>query len=187
MEPCSFVLRKSPRDGLHDHRSQRGQGALAGFRRAREREVKSAAQPDVALDPDAAVVRFDDSFRDGETEPNPATVRRLRLPEATKDVWHLLGRNARAGVDDSEPHLTVNALCAYGDATASRSELHGVSDQIRQHLLNSGGVGQHGWKTLIDAGLESYRASCGERAQHVYRVVDESQWRFRPRIDGQVT
>src|SRR5690348_11982306 len=64
--------------------------------RDRQREVERAAEPNVTLDPDAAVVGFDDSLRDRESEPDPTAVRRFRLPEAAEDVWKLLGGDARS-------------------------------------------------------------------------------------------
>src|SRR6478672_8584894 len=118
----------------------------------RQREVKRAAEPDVAFHPDAAVVGFDDSLRDRESEPDPTAVRRFRLPEAPENVWKLLGRDARSGVDDRESYFTLETLGANGDAAISRGELHRVADKVGQHLLNPCRVGDNRRQKLLDVG-----------------------------------
>ena len=74
---------------------------------ARQCEVESAPQSDVTLNPNPSVVRFDDSFRNRESETDSAPIRRPRLPESSEDVRELLRGYARAGVDHGKSHFTI--------------------------------------------------------------------------------
>src|SRR5467141_4937009 len=75
----------------------------------REHERKDAAAPHFALDLDASAVRFNDALRNGEPEPDSATVASLRLPELSEQSGNLRRRNARASVDHGVLHFAVGA------------------------------------------------------------------------------
>jgi len=137
----------------------------------------------VALDPDPAVVRLDNTFCDCQSEPDPAPVRRLRLPEPAKDVWQLLRRNPGAGIDHAKPHLSVDALRTHRDTAVARSELDRVADEVGQHLLNSCGIRVHHWKVVVNVGIESDSASRRQWTQHVDRIVDKRRGRLGFNVD----
>ena len=60
-----------------------------------------------ALDPDSTAVSLDDPLGDWKAEPRPLTVRAGRLPKSVKDTGQVLGRDARAGIRNSEDDLVI--------------------------------------------------------------------------------
>ena len=102
-----------------------------------------------ALGLQRAAVGLDDALADGQAQPQAAELagdRRLPLLERVEDRRQDLRLDADAGVDDldDDPVLRPSPALvagADGDRPALGGELHGVLDQVPEHLLEPGRVG----------------------------------------------
>src|SRR5688500_5640910 len=99
-----------------------------------ESKAEPAALPELALDPNPAPVGLDDAFRDREPEPETAPIRLARLPEAIEQMRLRLVRYSRPGIGDLENDFLFRWPGAQHDPTACPRELHGVIQQIAEHL-----------------------------------------------------
>ena len=85
--------------------------------------TKRASLAELALDPDPAAVQLDEPLREREPEAGPLALldARLGLLELLEDPLVVLGRDARAGVGDRDPHLAVDPRRAHVDAARRRA------------------------------------------------------------------
>src|SRR5262249_24472357 len=77
---------------------------------------------------------------DGQAEPKArvrARDRAVRLSEAVEDVGQDVVRNTAAGVTARAPGTLAVPLEPHLDRPLRWRELHGVREQIREHLLQS--------------------------------------------------
>ncbi len=63
-------------------------------------------------------------------------VPRLALLELLEDPLPILGGDAGAGIGDRDPHLAVDPRRAHVHLPAGGRELHGVREQVEDHLLD---------------------------------------------------
>src|SRR5690348_11997263 len=89
-------------------------------------EIERRSLSELALDPDPAVVRIDDRFRDRETEAQAATIAAVGLPELSKDVLQSFGWNSWSRIRDGDAHRAVRRAGVDADAAAFRRELRGI-------------------------------------------------------------
>src|SRR5204862_8008100 len=97
----------------------------------------------VAFDGDGALMRFDQLTRNRKTEANAAMNprgRAVRLAETIEHVRQKLRLDADAAVGDANPDRTVLATDRHIDAAAFVGELHGVADQVEEHLFEPADV-----------------------------------------------
>src|SRR5215218_7986916 len=119
---------------------------LQGARHRRQREAERAALAERALAPDAAAVLLHDRAGDRQAEARAALlarVARVHLLEAVEDRLALVGGDAAAAVAHPERHPVLAPLGAERDARAAWRELHGVRDEVHEHLHRAVGVGPH--------------------------------------------
>src|SRR5262249_11954294 len=101
-------------------------------------EAEPAALAQCALDPDASTLQLDQAPGEGQAEASArvaASRRALELLERLEDALLVLRRDARARVRDHDLDGSLQAMGRDVDPSALRSELHGVGEQVVQHLL----------------------------------------------------
>ena len=81
-------------------------------------------------------MQLDEPLREREAEAGALALldARLGLLELLEDPLVILGGDARAGVGDRDPHLAVECAARHVDGPARRRELHGVREQVEDHL-----------------------------------------------------
>ena len=105
--------------------------------------MKAGADADLALDPDAAAMHFDEVLGDGEAETGAARfagASGVHAVEALEDAGLVGGGNADAGIRDSENHAVILQLGAEDDFAAGQRVLDGVVEQVLQNFLQSAAV-----------------------------------------------
>src|SRR4051812_45732411 len=124
-------------------------GTLTAPRGQREDERASVA--DLAVAPDPAAVHLDEALRKREPEAGalllPGTG--LRLLKLLEDAVEILGGDARPGVGHGNPHLAVVLRGGDIDQPARRRELHGVREQVEDHLPNASFISRDGVETAV--------------------------------------
>jgi hypothetical protein len=98
----------------------------------------------LAMGCDGAAVQFHQLLHDGKAKTQPfATALSLGLLKSLKDPWQALRSNAIAGVLNDKFYI----ISSVGDdrihATAGRSELDRISQQVPRDLLQAVGVAKH--------------------------------------------
>src|SRR4029078_9796836 len=96
----------------------------------------------LAVDPDAPAVRLDDALGDREAETGAEAGRAARLPEPLEDVRELELGDPGAAVGDREDDLFAAPLDRERDRSTRSRELHGVAEQVLEHLLHALAVAQ---------------------------------------------
>ena len=92
-----------------------------------------------ALEADRAVHLFHESLRQGETESRPGCLR-TALVETFEHAEDSLARHVRdpdPRVSDLETQVAAFDECTEPDVTAARRELHGVRDEVEEHLAHA--------------------------------------------------
>ena len=112
--------------------------------RQRNTYVERRADADLALDPDATVMRAHDALRDREAETialanGPAA----RVPESVEYVWQFIGGNPGSSVFDPHGRFLILYAGTDGNDSARWSELQGVSHYVPKCLHHSRRVGKH--------------------------------------------
>ena len=105
--------------------------------------MKAGADADFAFDPHAAAMHFDEVLGDGEAKTGAARFAgagRVHAVEALEDARLVGGRNANAGIRDSENHALILQLGAEDDFAAGQRVLDGVVEQVLQNFLQSAAV-----------------------------------------------
>src|SRR5439155_18788198 len=130
----------------------------------RKCEAEAASLTGLALDPDSAAVRFDDSLLDRQSQADAASIGLPCLPEALEQVCLCLDGHTRPGIGDLEHRFAVSASGAKLDVAAGRRELHGVAEQIAEHLGEPSSVGAYadGRARIVD--LEHHAALRRQRS-----------------------
>src|SRR5262245_36833051 len=98
-----------------------------------QQNEKCAAPADLARDPDAASVTFDDGLGDRQTQTRSGA-RRIRSIEAVEEMRLGVLWNAGTVVGDFEQHTLRGFLAPYRDAGAGRGVLVGVDNEVQQGL-----------------------------------------------------
>src|SRR5919204_1688269 len=110
-------------------------------RRKRERERRCAAGA-FACRGDVSAVRLHDVLRDRQPKAGTAAAPRpIGLVEALEDALDLVAGDADAFVGDREADFAVDRARAQPHGRALPAELHGVVDEVREHLADAFGVG----------------------------------------------
>ena len=93
----------------------------------------------------AAAVEEHQMVDDREAEPEAATRRHrhVALAKAIEDVRQKRRVDATTGIGDADDGATAGHRDDHVDAAAGRDELHGVGQQIDEHLLQPRGVAVH--------------------------------------------
>ena len=96
-----------------------------------------------------------DLFCDGKAESEPAMRARraahFRLPEAVEHMRQEFALDADACVDHFDGHHGAVAARCDADVAALGRELHGVAEQIPDHLLQAPGIGANHSEVAGDA------------------------------------
>src|SRR4029450_3150673 len=153
-----------------------------GPRREAERERRSVT--DLALHPQAAAVELDKLAGEGEAQTRALTLA-LGLPdlaELLEDRLLILGRDADAGVGDRHLDGAVRGYCPHGDPPALRGELHGVGEEVEEHLLDLALVGDDVLERLVDRELEREIVAGGPFAYQRERVLESHSEIERPEL-----
>ena len=125
----------------------------------------------VAGDGNRSAVQFHDLLGDGQAEPEPAMRARgahLRLAESVEHMRQEFALDADAGVGHFDGHHGAVAARGHGDAAALRRELHGVAQQIPDHLLQAAGIGANHAEIAGDARAQPDAA----RGRHGFDGLD---------------
>src|SRR4029077_10625082 len=96
-----------------------------------------------ALDPDTPAVNFDKVFGNGEPQSGAADfagTRHIHPIEAREDAGLVRSRDADAGIRHRKNYLGAVGGSADHDLAAGRGVLHGVVEQILQHLGETAAV-----------------------------------------------
>src|SRR5437870_4314961 len=148
-------------------------GPLTDIAADRKSEHHSRPLTHLAVDPDRAVVGFDEPFRDREAKADSAG--RLAWTRQTyeghEDPIGVRRWNARAAVRDFETHVAVVAAYADSDLAAGRRELRGVLDEIREHMLDLDVVELDRGKVLLH--IQPHRVFGRDRPETTRDVLDE--------------
>jgi hypothetical protein len=150
------VKSRCPRSRLHGGELDREGGAAAGA---------------LALRADRAAVHVDELARDREPEAEPALAPRRRAVGLAEPVEHARkkrGGDSLAGVRDLDAHARARATDAERHAAPGGSELHGVAEQVPEHLLDALRVGSH-VRAVRDGGAEPDPFGLGGRPHDVER------------------
>ena len=131
-------------------------------KRRRDGEAHPRSDPDHALGPDAAAVRFDDRLANREAETRSAAIFLGRLPKPIIKMRQLLGRDARPAVLHPDQDLSVAHAGADGDGAAAAGEFHRVADEVFQHLEQALFVGLDRGELGRQIGREDDRRARGE-------------------------
>src|SRR4030095_3132101 len=153
-----------------------------GPRREAERERRSVT--DLALHPQAAAVELDKLAGEGEAQTRALTLA-LGLPDLAdllEDRLLILGRDADAGVGDRHLDGAVRGYCPHGDPPALRGELHGVGEEVEEHLLDLALVGDDVLERLVDRELEREIVAGGPFAYQRERVLESHSEIERPEL-----
>ncbi|MFO0747453.1 MAG: hypothetical protein U1F43_17580 [Myxococcota bacterium] len=151
---------------------------VAGDCGERHLEPEGRAHVGSALDADLAAHELDQLAADGEPEAGAAVAPRVRavdLREGAEEAAQVLGGDADAGVGDRHAHAT-RARCArqLDRDRAARRELHGVADEVQQHLAQAPRVAQHAPRHVgAETGRQLEAAVLGLRRQRLDDVVDQ--------------
>ena len=89
-------------------------------------------------------MRLDQAPRDEQAEAEAADRARDRavsLTETLEDVRQEAGIDAAAGIPHADVDRTIGSLDGHGDGAARRRELHRVSEQVDEHLLEAVRIG----------------------------------------------
>jgi len=137
---CSLLLRGLVRGGRVRGRFLQG-------------EVEGGASSGGGLDPDAAVVEFDDAFADGEADACAFdAVGGARALKDLEDSLAVFGRDAHAVVCDPEAMATAGADVADADdGGASVGEFEGVGKEVAEEFGDADAVATEGGKGGIEA------------------------------------
>ena len=150
----------------------------------RHREVERRAAAQRALDLDTSAVGLDEALADLQTKSRSAALGFLCLPESVEDVREALGCNASAGVCDPKSYFAVAGRCPYGDATARRSELERVADQVPQYLETAIAVAPGLRQCSLDFAPELKRRSGRDMLLLFDHAQDELVGGKRAKLDG---
>jgi hypothetical protein len=97
-------------------------------------------------------VQLDQVAHDREPETEAAVGaggRRVGLPEALEDVRQEGGIDATAAVRDPDLRVRVHPIDTDDDPPVPRRQLHGVGEQVPDHLLQPGQVARDGAHHLL--------------------------------------
>src|SRR5262245_4052832 len=92
-----------------------------------------------ALDPDPALMTFDDLLADREAQAEVVSLARgtvMNSVEALEDLAQFRGGDAHASIADAKPDLGVVQLRAHSNGAAGRRGFDRILDQICQHLAD---------------------------------------------------
>src|SRR5207253_1335811 len=126
---------------------------------------------------DGAAVQIDELAHDGEAQTEAALgarTRRITLPEPVEDVREEGPGDPLARVPDGQARAVVEGLEADLDAPLRRGELDGVREQVREDLLDAGGVAHDGVGGAVDPRLELDAALHGARAGALDGGLDDA-------------
>src|SRR5712691_3749287 len=127
--------------------------APGGARLPWQAEREARAAPRYALGPDASAMGLDEVTADQETEPGSRLARRprrARLRKLLEEQRQLLRGNAGAGVGHGALHLLAQVGDLDVDAATLGRELHCVTDEVHEDLIQAVGV-------AVDGALQSGR------------------------------
>ena len=137
---------------------------------------------------DGAAVELDDVADDREAQPEPAVRPRghaLGLTESVEHVGKELGGDALPRVGHADLRLALHARQPHHDATAGRRELHGVGEEIPDHLLQAVGIAHEGRRGRMEIGHELQRLGVDGRPQCRHRFADDRDEVDRPHVQAQ--
>src|SRR5206468_3068603 len=125
-----------------------------GARGKRERERRSTTH--FALHPQAAALQLDELSRQREAETGALALARgvAYLAELLEDRVLVLWRDADPGVGDGYLDGAIRVERTHVDPAALGRELHGVGQQIQEHLLELALVGDDVLERLVDRQVE---------------------------------
>ena len=94
----------------------------------------------------------------GDSQPDAATAASARARfihpvKAGEDIRQVLGRDADAGIGDSNAHFFFLLLGYDAHFALSRGILQGVACQVEQHLVDAVLIDQHGRQIIRKFGL----------------------------------
>ncbi len=101
------------------------------------RKEERRATPKLALHPDPAAVRADNSFRDGETQACPLVLCLAAAPVALEEMRYIFFANPRTVIGDCKQQLVPSCLDSEGDVPALSRGLGRVTDQVGEDLKNA--------------------------------------------------
>src|SRR5690349_17066210 len=125
----------------------RAPGVRLRSARPAERELEVRAATDLAVDGDRPAMRLDDALGDREAEARAPALLLAPLPVSVEHVRELLGRDARALIDDAEHDAAV----ALGEGQRDRRALRvldRVADQVREHLQHAVAIRDDGDRVI---------------------------------------
>src|SRR5437879_560602 len=111
----------------------------------RKREVYRSTTPDFTFDTDVSAVSHDDGAADREPEAQAACLvaHLARAEEALEEARLLVGRDARALVDDADLHESVASGGRDGHGRVLGRVTAGVRNEVREYLRRAPRVGEH--------------------------------------------
>src|SRR5213593_2355298 len=153
-----------------------------GARGKRERERRSSTH--LARHPQAAAVELDELSRQREAETRALTLARgvAHLAELLEDRLLVLRCDADPGVGDGHLDGPVRVQRTHVDPTALGRELHGVGQQIQEHLLELALVGDDVLERLVDRQVEREPVTHGPFAYQRERVLEGHAEIERPEL-----
>ena len=184
---CLDALRRHQHDRLIGQ-VRRHEGRLPACRAfgggERDRHFEGRAEPQLALQRDAAAHALDDALGDAEPQAGAAIAARnavVGLLEFAEDPLARFRRDADAGVADQEADF-VGPDAGFDDQrhAAGRGELDGVAGEIEQHLAQPRGVADHFQRQpLVDIGGDLELPRLRPRRQQFGDVLDQGGKRER--------
>src|SRR5690606_30486277 len=109
-------------------------------------KVEGCALVEPSLGPDATAVAFDDPPHAGQTDAGAFeflhAVQTLEHPKQLRGVLHVEADAVVANVDHRFPFVTLGTDLDAG-RRAVAAVLDGVADQVAQHHVDEGGIGDH--------------------------------------------
>src|SRR5207249_4606439 len=153
-----------------------------GARGKRERERRSDTH--FALHPQAAAVQLDELSRQREAETGALALARsvAHLAELLEDRLLVRWRDADPGIGDGHLDGAVRVQRPHVDPAALGRELHGVGQQIQEHLLELALVGDDVLDRLVDCQVEREPVAHAPFAYQRERVLEGHAEIERPEL-----
>ena len=126
---------------------------------------------------------LDEVAHDGEAETEAAVgpgLPSVLLAEAVEDVGQEIGLDAHAGVGHTDSPSPLGRVDGHGNASPFGSELDGVGQQVRDHLLQPHRVTRYGRQRLIELDLKLQVFLLGGGANRVDGSLDDRREDRRP-------
>ncbi len=128
-------------------------GRPDGFAQHRQLEPETGALAHDRVEADLAAHTLDQLLADGQAEPGTAfaaAVAGIGLGELAENALAKFGGDARSLVDHFDAHAGASMFGAQLYLGAGRRVLHGVGNEVGQHLLQAHGVDPHARRQAIE-------------------------------------